>query len=53
MELTIGNLIKIIIGVIVVAVVAYGVYTFFTNSVGGTFENFGSNTSKFLLSLLK
>ena len=31
MELTIENLIKIIVGVLVVAAVSYGVYLFFTH----------------------
>jgi len=52
MELTIENLIKIIIGVIVVAAVAYGVYSFFTNNVIDFFKNMNVNTtSKFLMTL--
>jgi hypothetical protein len=54
MELTIENLIKIIVGLVVVAVVAYGIYYFFTNNVIDLFKNFGTNnTAKFLMALLK
>jgi len=53
MELTIGSIIKIILGILVVVAVAYGLYYFFSNYVGGSFKNLGVNTSvKFLLSLL-
>jgi len=52
MELTIENLIKIIIGVLVVAAVAYGVYLFFTNHFIDFFKNTASdNISKFLMVL--
>ena len=52
MELTIENLIKIIIGVVVVAAVAYGIYFFFTNNVIDFFKNMGVNsTVKFLMAL--
>lgn len=52
MELTIENIIKIIIGLVVVAVVGYGIYYFFTNYVIDTFKNFGSkDTAKFLMVL--
>jgi hypothetical protein len=54
MELTIENLIKIIIGVLVVAVVAYGIYYFFANNVIDSFKNIGigdNNTVKFLMTL--
>lgn len=54
MELTINNIIKIILGILVVAAVAYGVYSFFHNSFGSFIENTGvNNSNKFLLSLLK
>jgi hypothetical protein len=52
MELTVENIIKIIIGVVVVAVVAYGLYYFFTNKVIDFFKNFGTNTTaKFFMAL--
>jgi hypothetical protein len=58
MELTIENLIKIIIGVLVVVAVAYGIYYFFANNVLDSFKNIGigdnntaSNTVKFLMTL--
>lgn len=55
MELTIENLIKIIIGVLVVAVVAYGIYYFFANNVMDSFKNIGVNSTgnviKFIMTL--
>lgn len=52
MELTIENLIKIIIGVLVVVAVAYGLYLFFTNNVLDFFKNTNVNTTaKFLMIL--
>jgi hypothetical protein len=51
MELTIENLIKIIIGVLVVVAVAYGLYIFFTNNVIDFFKNTNVNTTKFLMIL--
>ena len=50
MELTVENLIKIIVGVLVVAAVAYGVYSFFSNNFMDTFKNIGNGT-KFLMVL--
>ena len=41
MELTIENLIKIIIGIIVFAVVIVGLYLFFKNYVIDFFKNMG------------
>lgn len=53
MELTIGSIIKIIIGILVVAAVAYGLYYLFSNYVGDSFKNIGVNTSvKCLIALL-
>lgn len=54
MEITIGNIIKIILGVLVVAAVAYGLYNFFSDSVIEHFRNIGIDTSgiKILLGLL-
>ena len=49
MELTIGNLIKIILGVLVVVAVIYGVYRVFNSSIFGIF----GGTDKLFLSLLK
>lgn len=52
MELTIENLIKIILGVLVVAAIAYGLYLFFSNHVIDFFKNMGSNNPvKFLMIL--
>lgn len=52
MELTISNLIKIIIGVLVVAVVSYGIYYFFSNNVIDLFKNVGvDSTGKLFLGL--
>ncbi|HPD81490.1 MAG TPA: hypothetical protein PK357_00120 [Candidatus Pacearchaeota archaeon] len=46
MEITIGNIIKIILAVLVVVAVAYGLYRFFSNSVISHFKNIGiGNTS--------
>lgn len=54
MELTIGQLIKIIIGVLVFVVVVWGVYFFFTNYVIDFFKNApGNETGGFILSLLR
>jgi len=45
MEITVGNIIKIILGVLVVVAVAYGLYVFFSSHVLDTFKNIGINTS--------
>lgn len=52
MELTLSQLVKIIIGVLVFVVVVIGVYAFFKNYV---FEFFsvGNETGGFILSLIK
>ena len=53
-ELTINQLIKIILGVFVVVAVVGGLYLFFKNSVIDFFKNiFGNNTAKLIFSLLK
>ncbi len=53
MELTVGNIIKIILGILVVAAVAVGLYFFFKDYAIDFFKNVGVNTSvKFSLSLL-
>jgi hypothetical protein len=52
MELTIENIIKIIIGLVVVAVVAYGIYYFFTNNIIDFFKNMaGDDTGKLFMAL--
>lgn len=55
MELTIGQLIKIILGVLVIGVVIWGLYLFFTNYVIDFFENVpaGNETADVVLGLLK
>ncbi len=53
MDLTISNLIKIILGVFVFVVVVAGVYLFFKNYVIGFFQSFSFNeTSKLFLGLI-
>lgn len=53
MEITIGNVIKIILGILVIVAVAYGLYRFFSDSVIDLFKNIGVNTSvKCFLGLL-
>ena len=52
-ELTIGQVIKIIIGVFVVVVVVVGLYLFFKNYIFDFFKNiFGGNSTKLVLFLL-
>lgn len=54
MELTIGNLIKIIIGVLVFVVVVVGIYFFFKDYVIDFFKNIGGNqTTEIIISLIK
>ena len=54
MELTIGQLIKIIMGVLVFVVVVGGVYLFFKNYVIDFIKNvFGGEQIEFVLCLLK
>jgi hypothetical protein len=53
MELSVGTIVKIILGILVVVAVGYGLYSFFSNRVIHSFDNIGINTSlKFLLALL-
>ena len=52
-ELTINQLIKIIVGIFVVAVVVAGLYLFFKNYVIDFFQNLGGNYSEVFLSLIK
>jgi hypothetical protein len=51
-ELTIGQLIKIIIGIFVVVVVVVAVYLFFKEQIIGFFKNF-FNGEEIFLGLLK
>ncbi|MFH1311188.1 MAG: hypothetical protein ABIH65_02175 [Nanoarchaeota archaeon] len=54
MELTIENLIKIIIGVLVFIVVVLGIYFFFKDYVIDFFKNLGGDeTAKIILIFLK
>ncbi|MFH1326596.1 MAG: hypothetical protein ABIH59_00525 [archaeon] len=53
-QLTISQLIKIIIGILVFVVVVAGVYFFFKNQVIGFFQNMiGGNETGLIWSLLK
>jgi hypothetical protein len=53
-ELTIGQLIKIILGILVVIAVVVGLYFFFKNYILDYFKNMpGGNSSKFFMYLLK
>lgn len=52
MELSINNLIKIILGVLVVVAVTIGIYLFFKNYVMGFFDNVGDETVKLILGLI-
>jgi hypothetical protein len=54
MELTIQNLIKIIIGVLVFVVVIVGIYFFFKDYVIDFFKNIGGNqTAEIIIGLIK
>ena len=54
MELTIENLIKIIIGVLVFVIVVLGVYFFFKDYVIDFFKNIvGNQTAEIVIGLLK
>ncbi len=52
-ELTIEQLIKIIIGVLVFVAVVIGLYFFFKNQVIDFFKGFGGNTSGIFWNLIK
>jgi hypothetical protein len=52
MELTIGQLIKIIIGVLVVAAVVIGFYLFFKDNLVSFIDNLPGNKSELILFLL-
>ena len=53
MELSIGSIIKLIIGILVVAAVAYGLYTLFSNNISNSFGGIDlNNTVNMFLSLL-
>jgi hypothetical protein len=52
-ELTIGTIVKIILGLLVVAAVGYAIYHFFGKYVFDSFKNLGLNASvKSILVLL-
>ena len=54
MELTINNLIKLILGIVVAIAVITGIYLFFKNNVIDLFEGIGGNESaNLILFLLK
>jgi len=53
MELTINQLIKIIIGVVVIVVVVGGLYLAFKNNVLDFFKGIGGGETDFVLSLLR
>jgi len=54
MELTIQNLIKIILGVLVFVIVVLGIYFFFRDYVIDFFKNIGGNqTAEIIISLIK
>ena len=54
MELTISNLIKIIIGALVFAIVVIGLYFFFKDYVIDFFKNFGGGQeAEIILGLIK
>jgi len=54
MELTITNLIKIIIGVLVFVIVVFGISFFFKDYVIDFFKNMGRNqTAEIIVSLIK
>ncbi len=53
MELTINQLIKIIIGIFVVVVVVLGLYFIFKNSILDFFKNLPGGTTDLVLSFLK
>jgi hypothetical protein len=44
-EITIGTIIKIILGLLVVAAVAYALYYLFSNYIMGSFKDLGLNTT--------
>lgn len=53
-ELTINQVIKIILGVLVFVAVVLGVYLFFKNNIISFFDNIvGNESSKLFLNLLK
>ena len=54
MELTIQNLIKIIIGVLVFVIVVLGISLFFKDSIIDFIKNIGGNqTAEIIISLIK
>jgi hypothetical protein len=55
MDLTVGTIIKIIFGILVVSAVAYGLYSFFSSRVFDSLGNIGIDNAtgigKFLMTL--
>lgn len=45
MELSVENIIKIILGVLVVVAIAYGLYLFFSGNVIDFFKNVGTSSA--------
>lgn len=52
-ELTITQLIKIILGILVVVAVIWAVYYVFHDKVGGFIENIGNSSPNFILVLIQ
>lgn len=52
-ELTMGQLIKIIIGIIVFVVVVFAIYLFFKDQVLGFFKGLFSTETNLILNLIK
>ena len=53
MELTIENLIKIILGLLVFVAVVFGLYLFFKNQVIDYIKNLGPSSPSIILGFLK
>lgn len=52
-SLTINQLVKIILGIVVVVAVVLGIYFVFKDRIINFFEGLPTNSSKFILGLLK
>lgn len=52
-ELTIGQLIKIILGILVVVAIVIGLYFFFKDSILDFFENLAGGSGKVILFLIR
>ena len=53
MELSINNIVKLIIGIFVVAVVVTGLYLFFKNQVISFFKGVSTNSAETIFLVLK